>query len=83
MPEEISLNINGRQIKVPGGCTVAAAVWRAGIVGPRRSVSGESRAPLCGMGVCFECRVMIDGRTYQRSCQTLCTPGMEVQTDGR
>jgi sarcosine oxidase subunit alpha len=33
------------------------------------------------MGVCFECRVTIDGEPNQRSCQTLCREGMEVQTD--
>ncbi len=46
----------------------------------RRSVSGQLRAPLCGMGVCQECRVTINGRAHVLSCQTLCQPGMDVQT---
>ncbi|HEY4962870.1 MAG TPA: 2Fe-2S iron-sulfur cluster-binding protein [Terriglobales bacterium] len=48
----------------------------------RRSVSGEPRGALCGMGICFECRVSINGRPHCRSCQILCEPGMEVNTDG-
>jgi sarcosine oxidase subunit alpha len=33
------------------------------------------------MGICLECRVTINGQPHRRSCQTLCEPGMEVQTD--
>ena len=46
----------------------------------RRSVSGALRGPLCGMGVCQECRVTIAGRAHRLACQTLCTPGMQVVT---
>ncbi len=45
----------------------------------RRSVSGEPRGPLCGMGICFECRVTIDGREHCRSCQVPAAEGMEVR----
>jgi sarcosine oxidase subunit alpha len=33
------------------------------------------------MGICFECRVTIDGASHARSCTLLCTEGMEVRTD--
>ena len=59
----------------------AAAVARAGVTRFRGSVRGEARGPLCGMGVCFECRVTIDGQPHCRSCLTLCAAGMEVRTD--
>lgn len=81
MPDPVTLAINGHSVSVPEGTMVSAAVARAGASMFRRSVSGEPRGPLCGMGICFECRVTIDGRAHQRSCQTLCTPGMEVRTD--
>jgi sarcosine oxidase subunit alpha len=60
---------------------VSAAVLEAGVTTFRRSVSGEARGPLCGMGICFECRVTIDGVAHVRSCQTLCENGMDVRTD--
>lgn len=79
-----ALTINARTIDVPAGVTVAAAIALAcdGVALTRRAVGGAARAPLCGMGVCHECRVTIDGRAHQLSCQTLCTPGMRVQTLG-
>ncbi|HEY3579109.1 MAG TPA: 2Fe-2S iron-sulfur cluster-binding protein [Pyrinomonadaceae bacterium] len=60
---------------------VTAAVLEAGTTSFRRSVTGEPRGPLCGMGICFECRVTIDGVAHVRSCQTLCENGMDVRTD--
>jgi len=75
----ISLTVNGAAVTVAPGTTVAAAV-AAAAAATRTSVSGESRGPLCGMGICFECRVTIDGVPHQRSCQILCAPGLRVTT---
>lgn len=80
MPSHIPLTVNGSAVVVPEGATVAVAVAIAGQA-CRRSVTGEPRGPLCGMGICFECRVVINGKSHCRSCQTLCEPGMEVRTD--
>ncbi|HEX7577951.1 MAG TPA: (2Fe-2S)-binding protein [Verrucomicrobiae bacterium] len=81
MSESIQLRVNGRVVSVASGTIVAAAVALAGKTRFRKSVLGEPRGPLCGMGVCMECRVTINGRAQSRSCQTLCEPGMEVCTD--
>jgi sarcosine oxidase subunit alpha len=81
MPETITLLINGEAVTVPAGSMVSAAVACAGAAVFRRSVTGEPRGPLCGMGVCFECRVTINGQRHCRSCQTLCQNGMDVRTD--
>ena len=82
MPETITLSVNGRPVAVPTGAMVSAAVALAGFTGFRESVTGEPRGPLCGMGICFECRVTVNGRAHVRSCQLPCEPGMEVRTDG-
>ena len=81
MSERVQLTINGRSVTVPVGTVVAAAIAVAGVKCFRRSVSGEARGPLCGMGTCMECRVTINGQAYCRSCQALCADGMEVNTD--
>ncbi|MBP6004183.1 MAG: (2Fe-2S)-binding protein [Pyrinomonadaceae bacterium] len=78
----ITLTINNHEITVENGTTVAAAVLACGTDVFRRSVSGTPRGPLCGMGICFECRVTIDGVRSQKSCNVLATEGMEVVTDG-
>lgn len=80
MPD-ISVRINGRQITVPEGTLIAAAIARAGQDWCRHSVRGESRGPLCGMGICFECRATVNGVVHVRTCQRLCEPGMEITTD--
>jgi sarcosine oxidase subunit alpha len=81
MTEQVTIMVNGQTVKVPAGTVLAAALARAGIMRFRRSVTAQPRAPLCGMGVCFECRVTLNGQPHCRSCQTLCENGMEVCTD--
>ena len=83
MPERrlLRLTVNGREVRVLEGTMVAAAVAVAGVTGYRRSVRGEARAPLCGMGICFECRVTIDAQKHILSCQTPCAEGMQVVTE--
>jgi sarcosine oxidase subunit alpha len=81
MPESVTLSVNGVAVSLPAGSTVSAAILKTGVTRFRRSVTGEARGPLCGMGVCFECRVTINGEGHCRSCQTLCEDGMDVRTD--
>ena len=81
MPDTLAVSLNGKTLTVPIGTTIAAAVFIAGQSSFRRSVSGEPRGPLCGMGVCFECRVAVDGVRHVKSCQMLCRQGMQIDTD--
>ncbi len=84
--KQVSLHINGQPLRMAAGTSVAAALRVAQASQPeahmgvaRRSVSGEARAPFCGMGICQECRVNIDGRR-RLACQTCCADGMVVET---
>lgn len=80
-PETLNLRVDGHTVGVPAGSMVSAAVAMAGASKFRTSVTGQPRAPLCGMGICFECRVTINGRAHCKSCQIPCEAGMEVETD--
>ena len=80
MLSQIMVKVNGAPVSVPQGATVAVAMAMAGQA-CRTSVTGEPRGALCGMGICFECRVVIDGNPHCRSCQILCEPAMEVRTN--
>jgi D-hydroxyproline dehydrogenase subunit gamma len=82
MPETVTLLVDGDSVTMPAGSMVSAAVLKTGKYSFRRSATGEPRGPLCGMGICFECRVTIDGEQHCRSCQTICKNGMDVRTDG-
>ncbi len=81
MPDTVSLTVNGQSVSVQEGSTVATAVALSNAKTFRRSVMGQARAPLCGMGICFECRVTVNGQPHARSCQIVCREGMEVRTD--
>jgi sarcosine oxidase subunit alpha len=72
------ITIDGVRVVVPRGITVAAALMNADLP-LRASVAGEPRAALCGMGICQECRVTIDGRAYQRACMIAVRAGMSVE----
>lgn len=77
----VCIVVNGHALTVPAAASVAAAVAAGGSACFRRSVRGELRAPLCGMGVCFECRVRINGTPHVRACMTPVRDGMQVETD--
>ena len=77
--EFVTVTINGRPVRLKRGSTVAAALLTSQTP-CRISESGEPRAPLCGMGICFECRAIIDGVPHRRTCQIACCEGMIVET---
>ena len=80
MPESVALKIDGRVSSAAAGITVAAALENAGVNVCRTSVTGEPRGVLCAMGICFECRVTIDGAPHRRACMELVREGMRVET---
>lgn len=78
MPD-IHIVINGTDVHVATGTTVAAAMLQAGEY-CRTSVSGEPRTAMCGMGICMECRAIVDGVAHRPTCQIFCVDGMTVET---
>ena len=80
MNQLASVAINDEIVVVNAGISVAAAIALSGNLATRISVTGQPRAPVCGMGVCMECRVTIDGQPHQLACQTLCLDGMQIKT---
>jgi D-hydroxyproline dehydrogenase subunit gamma len=80
MPSEFTVRVNGVTVSVPAGVTVAVAIMMTGQP-CRTSVSGSPRGPLCGMGICFECRAVVNGAPHSRTCQLLCEPDMDVRND--
>ncbi len=78
MTEQVTVNVNGTPVAVAYGTTVAVAVMLREAA-CRRSVSGQPRGPLCAMGICFECRVEINGMPHCRGCQIVCQSGMNIR----
>lgn len=80
MPEDVTVWVNGVAMQLAPHATVSTAIWKAGVP-CRKSVTGESRTALCGMGICFECRATVNGARHSRTCQLICRDGMIVETD--
>lgn len=78
MKATLTITIDGEALTVPEGISVAAALALTGDPTTRQAVNGELRAPFCGMGVCQECRVTVDGLRVL-ACQTLCRTGMQIK----
>jgi len=68
-----------REIPLRPGQTVAAALTEAGIRGFRATRRGGDRGMFCGMGVCQDCLVEVDGEPNTRACMTKAAPGMALR----
>jgi predicted molibdopterin-dependent oxidoreductase YjgC len=78
--DQVQVFVDGRAVSVGAGANVVAALVLADTWCTRRSVGGEARFALCGMGQCQECRVTIDGRAHRLACQVRCVAGMRIDT---
>ncbi|MGW4102352.1 (2Fe-2S)-binding protein [Streptomyces sp. NPDC004976] len=74
--------VDGKSLPFVEGQTVAAALVAAGRVVWRTTRLGyRPRGVFCGIGVCFDCLVTIDGVGGQRACLVPARPGMTVTTE--
>jgi sarcosine oxidase subunit alpha len=79
MTPDVRIVVDGVPHHVPPDITLAAALLNLGVTAFRRDVRREARAPLCGMGTCFECRVTVDGVHNTRACLEPVREGMSVE----
>lgn len=77
----IEFTYDGEKIDAITGQSVAAALLAANQRTLRKTrFNNNDRGVFCGIGVCFDCLVVIDGITNQRACLIEAKPGMKVQT---
>ena len=75
------IEVDGERILAYEGETIAAVLLAAGKRICRKTTKRkEPRGIYCGIGICFECRMIVDGKPTTRVCQTLATPNCKVQT---
>ncbi|MFJ3991224.1 (2Fe-2S)-binding protein [Streptomyces sp. NPDC090032] len=76
-----TVTFDGARIAVLPGQTVAAALWSAGVTAWRTTRgTGEARGVFCGIGVCFDCLVTVNGRPNQRACLVPAEAGDDIRT---
>lgn len=75
----LTIEVDGEPLPARAGETIATAILANGRPALRWTrTRGRPRALYCGIGVCFDCLVIVEGRGTVRACQTFVAPGMRV-----
>lgn len=81
MSEGTTFSFDGRPISFTDGQSVGAALTAAGVRSWRTTrIEGRPRGLFCGIGICFDCLVVVDGRPNQRACLLTARAGLAVTT---
>lgn len=81
MTQKITFTFNGQDVSCESGQSIAAALIANGNRELRSTRFGDKpRSIFCGIGVCFDCVVVIDGVANQRSCVIAAKQGMKVES---
>ncbi|MGF1611821.1 MAG: (2Fe-2S)-binding protein [Kiloniellales bacterium] len=76
----VAITVNGDLLAVPAGMSLGAGLLLHGIRVLRHSPHDQApRGLFCGMGVCFECLVTVDGRPGQQACRLRVRDGMTIE----
>ena len=76
----IEFTLNGETVECPAGCSLAGALFLLGRRAMRFTArDGTARSWFCGMGICYDCLMRVDGQSDVRACQTIVRPGMAVE----
>ena len=79
----VTITFAGRTLQARDGQSVAAALTAAGVRSWRTTRHGaRPRGLFCGIGVCFDCLLTIDGRPAQRACLVPVRDGMILGETG-
>ena len=75
---EVTVSLDGRPVTAYLGETVATVLLAEGFAATRTTVGGAARGVYCGMGVCFDCLVIVDDVPNTRACMTWVRDGMRI-----
>lgn len=83
VPAEVELDIDGISTRAPAGQTIAAFLLSRGFYSWRLTAKGEPRGAFCGIGICHDCLVTVDGVAGVKACQVPVRDGMRIVTQRR
>ena len=75
----LRFSFEGQPIAAREGQSVGAALLEAGVRCLRRDERGNPKGMVCAIGVCWECRCVIDDVADTRACMTPVRAGMVVR----
>jgi predicted molibdopterin-dependent oxidoreductase YjgC len=80
--QSFTIQVNGKPVTAYPGETLAAAMLAAGLrIFRHTAISSEPRGLFCGMGLCYDCLVTVNGHPNERACATFAQPGDEVERE--
>lgn len=75
----VSFTFEGQRVTAWAGEALASAIMRAGLRTLRHTrIRGDERGYFCGMGLCWECAVYVEGQGVVRSCSSAAAEGQVV-----
>ena len=74
----VTVLLDGEPVTAYLGETVATVILAQGAIATRTTVGGSPRGVFCGMGVCFDCLLVVDGEPNTRACMTWVRDGMRI-----
>ena len=77
----VTISVDGRPVTGQAGQTIAALLIAAGQTAWRQASDGGGRGLFCGIGLCRDCLVDLNGLGQVRSCQRLAADGDVVVSD--
>ena len=78
--DKFVIEVDGESLLAYSGQTIAEALLANGLRTLRMTQKQGSRGVYCGMGICYECRMVVNGIPNVRTCMTLATPGCRIAT---
>jgi sarcosine oxidase subunit alpha len=75
----IVFQVDGEDVHAQEGQTIAEALLNKGVSSMRYTRQDKPRCAFCGMGVCYECRMIVNGIPNVRTCVTPATAGCVVE----
>lgn len=79
-PGDVTVSFDGRPVRTSAGQSVGSALVTNGITAWRDTRKhARPRGLFCGIGVCFDCLVTVDGAPNQRACLVEVREGMEIK----
>jgi aerobic-type carbon monoxide dehydrogenase small subunit (CoxS/CutS family) len=77
----VTITVDGQPVQAFLGETIAGALLAGGRRAWRQTSTGQARGLFCGMGICFDCTVTVNGTPHVRACLTPVADGLVIETE--
>ncbi len=76
--DQFFIYVDGQPVQAIMGQSIAEAMLSSGLKTCRKTKSQTPRGVFCAVGVCYECRMVVDGIPNVRTCITAAMPESKI-----